>query len=67
MAQELRTTQYWGAGKEAEFFRDAFQKQKMDRRFNGSAMKFIRYAVAYCLMNDKSLKNRPPSYPGGDF
>lgn len=64
MAQELRTTQYWGAGEEAEFFRSAFQKQKSDPRFNRSVMKFIRYAVAYCLLHDKSLKNRPSSYPG---
>lgn len=64
MAQELRTTQYWGAGAEAEFFRNAFEKQKSDPRFRGSVMKFIRYAVAYCLLNDKTLKNRPHSYPG---
>lgn len=64
MASELRTTQYWGAGEEAEFFRKAFQTQKADRRFNNSTMKFIRYAVAYCLLHDKSLKNRPTSYPG---
>lgn len=64
MAQELRTTQYWGAGDEAEFFRTAFEKQKADPRFRGSVMRFIRYAVVYCLLHDKSLKNRPSSYPG---
>lgn len=63
MAQELRTSQYWGAGKEAKFFKDAFDAQKKDPRFHNSAMKFVRYAVAYCLTHDKSLKNRPV-YPG---
>lgn len=64
MAQELRTTQYWGAGEQAEFFRDAFKTQKTDPRFRGSVMRFIRHAVVYCLLHDKSLKNPPLSYPG---
>lgn len=64
MAHELRTTQYWGAGEEADFFARAFETQKKDPRFGNSKMKFVRYAVAYCLKHDKSLKNRPSSYPG---
>lgn len=64
MAQEFRTTQYWGAGAEGEWFRDALETQKSDPRFDDSAMRFVRYAVKYCLTHDRTLKSRPSSYPG---
>jgi hypothetical protein len=64
MADEYRTTQYWGAGPEGRWYKQALESQKEDVRFRDSVMNFVRYAVRFTLENDKTLKNVPPSSPG---
>lgn len=63
MAQEYRTSQYWGSGAEGKWYLDNIKKQAGDTRFGG-AQDFIRYAIRFCLQKDSSLKHRPASIPG---
>lgn len=59
MPEEFRESIYWGAGSEGRWYREQVGRQvERDSRFNESRMKFIRYAVKYCLEHDPSLKKK---------
>lgn len=59
MAEEYRSSVYWGAGAEGKWFKANIAAQtQTDVRFEGSLMNFVRYAVRYCLENDPTLKRR---------
>lgn len=56
MKEQHRDSVYWGAGDEGSWYKKRIAAQlQTDIRWRGSLMRFVRYAVKYCLENDRSL------------
>lgn len=56
MAEEYRTTIYFGAGDEARALQDAVNTHGARMEFRESKMEFLRHCIRYTLANDPLCK-----------
>lgn len=58
MAEEYRTTIYFGAGEEARKLHDAVTLHGTRMEFKKSKMEFLRHCVRFTLANDSMCKSK---------